>query len=129
MEQALNEEIVMPLIETVEQQKGTKAATELDEYGFMLHPEKWSKKVAQLLAQEEAIGDLNEDHWRVIYYLRQYYSEFGIVPPVRMLERGSGFSLRHIYELFPNGLLKGVCRVAGMHSGVAMPYSLACSSR
>jgi tRNA 2-thiouridine synthesizing protein E len=118
--QEMQQRVVMPLIENVEQKKRTVVTAEVDEYGLMLHPERWNREVAQLLAQKEAIGDLGQDHWQVINNLRQYYLEFGIVPPVRSLERNTGLSLRRIYELFPSGLAKGACKVAGMPSDVAM---------
>jgi TusE/DsrC/DsvC family sulfur relay protein len=86
--------MVVPLIVSVEQRKGITAATELDEYGLMLHPKTWSAEVAQLLAKGDGIGELTQHHWWVIDYLRHYYLEFGIVPPVRLLERHTGFSLQ-----------------------------------
>ena len=49
---------IVPLIENVEQQKRNTITAEVDEYGLMLQPERWSKGVAQLLAQGEVIGDL-----------------------------------------------------------------------
>ena len=82
--------------------------------GFLLRPETWAKDVAQTLARGEVSGDLTEEHWKIIDCLRQYYLEFETVPPVRMLVRQTGFSLRRIHELFPNGINKGACRVAGI---------------
>ena len=114
------QKMVVPLIEIFEQQKRTTATTEVDEYGLMLHPERWTEDVARLLAQGDGIGELTQDHWKAIDYLRQYYLEFGVVPPVRVLERRTGCSLQRMYDLFPNGLAKGVCKVAGMPSQVAI---------
>ena len=114
------QKMVVPLIENFEQQKRTTATTDVDEYGLMLHPQRWTEDVAQLLAQGDGIGELTQDHWKVIDYLRQYYLEFGVMPPVRLLERRTSFSLKCIYELFPNRLAKGVCKVAGIPSYVAM---------
>jgi TusE/DsrC/DsvC family sulfur relay protein len=65
---------------------------------------------------------LTTAHWSVIYYLRHYYLEFGTPPPVTMLCKDTGLSLRQIYELFPGnrprglgaGLAKCACKIAGM---------------
>ncbi|MFC1994514.1 TusE/DsrC/DsvC family sulfur relay protein [Chloroflexota bacterium] len=98
------------------------AMPELDEDGHMLHPEMWTEEAAELIAEELVPGDLTEEHWRVIYHLRQYYLEFGIVPPVRKLCRDTGLSLKYIYKLFPGSLAFGIgaglarcaCKIAGI---------------
>jgi tRNA 2-thiouridine synthesizing protein E len=49
---------------------------ELNEEGFLLHPEEWDEEVAKFLAkQEEGIDDLSEEHWKIIKYIRDYYLE------------------------------------------------------
>lgn len=58
---------------------------EIDDEGFLLQSETWTRDVTELLAQGEVSGGLTEDHWKVIDYLRNYYLGFKCVPPVRML--------------------------------------------
>ena len=50
-----------------------KAMPVVDEEGFLLDPEMWSRDFAQTLAAEEVAGGLTEDHWKVIDFLRDYY--------------------------------------------------------
>ncbi|MBA7505381.1 Sulfite reductase, dissimilatory-type subunit gamma [subsurface metagenome] len=97
---------------------------DLDEEGFLRQPEMWNRDVAQLLAQEEVPNGLTEDHWKIVGYLRQYYLEFGTVPPVRMLRRDTGFNLECIYKLFPSGLTRGACRIAGIPRNTIRPNFL-----
>ena len=93
----------------------THAATQgMDEEGFLLQPETWTKKVALSLARGEVNKILTPDHWKVIDCVRQYYIEFETIPPIRLVVRRTGFSLTCIHELFPNGYAKGVCKVAGI---------------
>ena len=87
---------------------------EVDEEGFLKKEDTWTKEVAQLLAQTIMPGDLTEDHWRVINYMRHYYSEFRTLPPVRKLSRDTGISLRELKGLFPDGVTKDACRMAGI---------------
>ena len=89
-------------------------APEIDEEGFLVEPEAWTKDIAQVLSQDEVPKGLTDDHWKIINLMRQYYLEFGSVPPVRMVSRDTGFTLREIKELFPHGLTKGACRIAGI---------------
>lgn len=88
---------------------------EVDEDGFLQEPDKWSEQFAQLYASTEGIeGELTEDHWKVINYLREYYEQFGIAPMIRKLCKETGFNLKYIYELFPSGPAKGACKLAGL---------------
>jgi len=96
------------------QQETLATVQNVDEEGFLVQQGTWTKAVAQTLAQDEMMGDLTEEHWRLIDCVRQYYLEFETVPPVRMVVRRTSLSLRRIHELFPNGFSKGVCKVAGI---------------
>jgi tRNA 2-thiouridine synthesizing protein E len=88
---------------------------ELNEDGFMNHPENWSKDIALALAKaEEGLEELTEEHWKVIDYIREYYVEKNIAPMVRKVCKNSGFSLKYIFELFPSGPAKGACKLAGL---------------
>ena len=96
-------------------QRTLTATQGIDEEGKVrLQPITWTKKVARTLAKGEVPGVLTQEHWEVIDWVRQYYLDFEMLPPVRMVVRRSGFSLRHIQGLFPNGFADGVCKVAGI---------------
>lgn len=88
---------------------------EVNEEGFLAHPEEWNEEIAALIAkEEEGIEDLTEDHWAVVNYIRNYYLEKNLAPMVRKVCKNTGFQLRYIYELFPSGPAKGACKVAGL---------------
>ena len=104
---------------------------DVDEEGFLKKGDIWTREIAQLLAQiqtpqsvTEAPQSLTEDHWKVINYLRHYYLEFRSIPPVRKLSRDTGTSLRELKALFPDGLTKGACRMAGVPRHVIQPSFL-----
>ena len=87
---------------------------EIDEDGFIQEPEKWDKAVAEDIAKTEEAYPMSENHWKVVNYLRNYFLEFEIAPPVRMVIKQTGFDLKTIYKLFPGGPAKGACKVAGL---------------
>jgi TusE/DsrC/DsvC family sulfur relay protein len=88
---------------------------EVNEEGFLLHPEEWDDEVAKFLAkQEEGIDRLSEEHWKIIKYIRDYYLEKQLAPMVRKICQTTGFTLKHVYELFPSGPAKGACKLAGL---------------
>ena len=87
---------------------------EMDGDGFMLQPELWTEELAKLIAQEDGIENLTEDHWKIINIIRANYLEKGLAPMVRVICKESGLKLKQIYELFPLGPARGACRVAGL---------------
>lgn len=88
---------------------------ELNEDGFMQKPDEWNETVALALAKaEEGLDELTDEHWKVIHYIREYYLEKNLAPMVRKVCKNSGFSLKHIFELFPSGPAKGACKLAGL---------------
>lgn len=93
---------------------------EVDEHGFMLETEKWNKEVARAFAAKEGVNGLTEDHWKVINYLRSYYLANGICPMVKRLVKESGFTLKKLYDLFPEGPAYSACKWAGV------PKALGC---
>jgi tRNA 2-thiouridine synthesizing protein E len=88
---------------------------EVDEDGFLADPEIWDQDLARFLASSaEGINNLTDEHWKVINYLHKYYTEFGVAPMIRKLCKETGFTIDHIYELFPSGPAKGACKIAGL---------------
>jgi len=87
---------------------------EVDEDGFIVDPELWSEDIVKTFAKLEEVGELTDNHWKVINYLRNYWKEFGIAPMIRKLCKETGFTLKEIYEMFPSGPAKGACKLAGL---------------
>lgn len=87
---------------------------EVDEDGFLVNLADWDENVAKFLAEQEGIEELNEDHWKLINYLKNYFDEYGIAPMVRKMTKESGYTLKEIYDLFPSGPAKGACKIAGL---------------
>ncbi|MBP6875305.1 MAG: TusE/DsrC/DsvC family sulfur relay protein [Candidatus Eisenbacteria bacterium] len=80
----------------------------------MLAPGEWNAQVAAFLAQSEGIAEITEKHWAVIHFIREYYAEHQLAPPVRLLCQQTGLTLREMYKLFTSGPARGACRVAGL---------------
>jgi TusE/DsrC/DsvC family sulfur relay protein len=95
---------------------------ELDRDGYLVDASKWNREIAEILAGTEMPQGFSEDHWRVIDFLRQYFLEWEAAPPVRLLARQTGLSLRDLKRLFPDGLARGACRYAGLPLRVLTRY-------
>ena len=93
--------------------KGGAMFPERDDEGFLMQPEMWTRSVGESIARDVLPGELSEDHWKVIDYLRDYYSQYNAVPPVRILAQRTGIDAPYLRTLFPCGLTNGACKIAG----------------
>jgi tRNA 2-thiouridine synthesizing protein E len=87
---------------------------EFDKDGFMIDPSLWDDKVAAAVAGEEGIDSMSEKHWAIVSVIRDYWKEHDLAPPVRLLCKESGVSVREVYKLFASGPARGACRIAGL---------------
>jgi TusE/DsrC/DsvC family sulfur relay protein len=87
---------------------------EVDEHDFMQETARWNEAVAAAYAAREGVNELTADHWKAINYLRGYYLQNGICPMIRRLIKETGFTLKQLYDLFPNGPANSACKWAGV---------------
>ena len=93
---------------------------ETDEEGYLASSSDWNEEIAKEMARIDD-ADLDENHWEVINFLREYYEEYQIAPAVRVLTKAIGKKLgadkgnsKYLYELFPYGPAKQACKYAGL---------------
>jgi dissimilatory sulfite reductase related protein len=85
-----------------------------DGEGFLWDPQQWSEEIAQALAEEAGLKELNETQWKILRFLREYYSLNGRSPLNRQIKEGTGISLMEMEALFPGGIKYGARRLAGL---------------
>lgn len=83
-----------------------------DEHGLLLHPEQWNETVAEQMAQQLGLDDLTQDHWLVIYALRDYFNKFGVAPAMMNICRTYAKDKLWVHDLFHSCL--NAWRVAGL---------------
>ena len=93
---------------------------ETDEEGYLVNLSDWSEDVANAIAKTENV-EMGPNHWEVVNFLREYYTEYQIAPAVRVLTKAIGKQLgadkgnsKYLYELFPYGPAKQACKIAGL---------------
>jgi tRNA 2-thiouridine synthesizing protein E len=90
-----------------------------DPDGNMFDLGSWSPHLAQRRAAEEGLF-LSEEHWEVIFFLRERHRSRGIAASAREVTRelevkfADGQGRRHLYELFPGGPVAQGSRIAGL---------------
>lgn len=93
----------------------------LDKEGYLVNPEDWNKEVANQLALSESIS-INDEHWTVLDFIREYFSVHGIVPDIRhtvshlveLHDSEKKAAKKYLFKLFPYGYVKQACKLAGM---------------
>ena len=93
---------------------------ETDEEGYLTNRSDWNEAIATEMAKLDNAA-LDQNHWEVINFLREYYDEYQIAPAVRVLTKAIGKKLgpdkgnsKYLYELFPYGPAKQACKYAGL---------------
>jgi len=93
---------------------------ETDNEGYLLKSSDWNEALAEAIAEQEQIL-LTPEHWQVILFVRDFYTEFNTSPAIRMLvkamakkfgeEKGNS---RYLFRLFPDGPAKQATKIAGL---------------
>lgn len=109
-------------------EKGTKAVgfiewqdtqIAVDKEGFLINQYEWTHDLAAELARLEGVT-LSQEHWELMNYLREYYEDYDIAPPMRMMVKlmtrafGDKVNSRYLQMLFPLGPAKQGSRFAGL---------------
>ena len=94
---------------------------ELDDHGNLVNPADWNEDVAKALAAaDDTMGELTQEHWDVIKYLRDMYFDENEQPMERVINKGMSkiwgrkLSSKDLYRLFPLAPSKQGNRIAGL---------------
>ena len=87
-----------------------------DVRGFLVHPEEWDENFAVHRAMEMKItdGQLIDEHWRIIYYLRDVYQVQQRIPNIYETCESCNLDLDAFERLFPEGYHRGALKIAGL---------------
>lgn len=88
--------------------------------GYLLNLNDWNETIANSIALQDGLT-LNNDHWHIISFLRNFYFEFNNSPTVRMLVKVLAEKIGpekansiYLHQLFPRGVIKQACKIAGL---------------
>ncbi|TVQ87853.1 MAG: TusE/DsrC/DsvC family sulfur relay protein [Chromatiaceae bacterium] len=92
-----------------------------NKHGLLASFNDWDNDVAEALAAEQGLA-LNDCHWAVIHFLREYYAFHEIPPSPKVIIRAIGHQVsphlpctrKNLQSLFPMGGCKQACRLAGL---------------
>ena len=91
-----------------------------DVQGFLKRRLTWSEQLAEHIASLDGVA-LTDEHWEIIHYFREYYEDYNIPPPMRMIMRvfkkafgDENANSRYLHQLFPEGPTKTASKYAGL---------------
>jgi tRNA 2-thiouridine synthesizing protein E len=94
---------------------------ELDDHGNLVNTADWNEDVARALAAaDDTMGELTQEHWDVIKYLRDMYFDENEQPMERVINKGMSkiwgrkLASKDLYRLFPGAPSKQGNRIAGL---------------
>lgn len=91
-----------------------------DVQGFLKNRLSWSAPLGTYMASLDGVK-LTDEHWEIIHYFREYYEDYNIPPPMRMVMRvfkkafgEDNANSRYLLSLFPAGVAKAASKFGGL---------------
>lgn len=88
--------------------------------GYLKDYRQWTEAIGEMIANAEGVT-LSNEHWQVVYFVRDFYLQFNTSPAIRMLIKAMEQKLgtekansRYLYRLFPSGPAKQISKIAGL---------------
>lgn len=85
---------------------------DVSDEGYMTDHSQWNREIATGLAAEENIT-LTDAHWKVLDFIASDFTEKGVVPGMRRMNKIGGIPTKELYALFPDGPIKKAARISG----------------
>lgn len=83
---------------------------DIGDRGYLRDPAIWNHEVAQFIADNEGIGELQEEHWRVLEYVRDFDSHYKAWPLPQRINKDL---IINVQRLFPSNS-EVVFKIAGL---------------
>jgi len=81
--------------------------------GYLVDMSEWTPELGHLMAEADGY-ELNEKKWEQIMKAREYFEEFGSVPPIRKFAKYIEEDQKDVFELWMTGPMKPITKYGGM---------------
>jgi tRNA 2-thiouridine synthesizing protein E len=85
----------------------------VDAEGFMTEYDEWTEEIGDRLAAQIGI-EINDEHRKVIAFLRSDYLEKGETATLRRVSTVGGIPTKSLFQLFPKKPAKKMSYIAGL---------------
>ncbi|MDD3884081.1 MAG: TusE/DsrC/DsvC family sulfur relay protein [Gallionella sp.] len=81
--------------------------------GYLVDMNDWSPEIGRAMAAADQF-ELDDQKWDHILKAREYYEEFGSVPPIRKFAKHIGEDQKAMFDLWMTGPMKPITKYGGM---------------
>jgi len=86
---------------------------ERDGDGYLVDMGKWNEEIAREMAQTDGV-ELDEVKWLHIVKAREFFDEFGVVPPIRKFAKYIDMDQKELFSLWMTGPMKPITKYGGL---------------
>ena len=81
--------------------------------GYLTDMSAWTPEIARAMAEADGY-ELSDEKWEQILKARQYYEEFGSVPPIRKFAKYLEKDQKEMFSLWMTGPMKPITKYGGL---------------
>lgn len=81
--------------------------------GYLTDMSQWSPDVAKAMAAADGV-ELSDQKWEQILKAREYFDEFGTVPPIRKFAKYIEMDQKELFSLWMTGPMKPITKYGGL---------------
>lgn len=86
---------------------------ERDGDGYLLNRDAWTEEISRAMAQADGVV-LDDVKWDHIIKAREYYDEFGVVPPIRKFAGYVKTDQKEMFRIWMTGPMKPITKYGGL---------------
>lgn len=81
--------------------------------GYLEDMSAWTPEIAKAMAEADNY-ELSDEKWAQIIKAREFYEEFGSVPPIRKFAKFIEQDQKEVFELWMTGPMKPITKYGGL---------------
>lgn len=81
--------------------------------GYLESMDDWTPEIAKAMAEADNY-ELNDEKWSHIMKAREFYEEFGTVPPIRKFAKYIEADQKEVFDLWMTGPMKPITKYGGL---------------
>lgn len=81
--------------------------------GYLLDMGGWTEEIGRAMAEADGF-ELDDQKWEQIMKAREYFEEFGSVPPIRKFAKYIDRDQKDVFNLWMTGPMKPITKYGGM---------------
>jgi len=81
--------------------------------GYLVDMSDWTPEIGRAMAEADGVA-LDDVKWNQILKAREYYEEFGVVPPIRKFAKYLGADQKEMFKMWMTGPMKPITKYGGL---------------